>query len=187
MFYKAKLSKWETRIYHLNLKELFDFDALLAETLAAVDLRLKTIEEDFCTANTTPLLARLREEVVLPQALAYMAESWDYHLTTEQLRYRSWFNGETHGRGLSWHHHPNAQLSTVLYLKAEDGPITFMDPRGNACRGYPSEIIAQHFNNQTLHIETGDLVIFPSYLAHLVEPYRPVLRIVMATDFFIEP
>eukprot|EP00051_Salpingoeca_urceolata_P018759 m.266296 g.266296 ORF g.266296 m.266296 type:complete len:280 (+) comp19274_c0_seq5:196-1035(+) len=65
--------------------------------------------------------------------------------------------------GHSVHTHPDNMVSGVYYLQVPEdaGPIVFEDPRG----GLPP-----FDDTEVIHPKEGDLILFPSWLRHKVEP-----------------
>lgn len=85
---------------------------------------------------------------------------------------QSWFNYSKPGQFHHKHAHPNSYLSGVFYVQAdkESDKIFFYKD------GYQQiKLLVDNFNvfnsdSWWLPVETGDLVIFPSSLTHMVEP-----------------
>jgi Putative 2OG-Fe(II) oxygenase len=102
--------------------------------------------------------------------------------------FKAWLIFPISERGVvPYHLHNNATLSGVYYPIAESfsgGDLVFVDPRTNACRGYPEEL-KSHFANKHEKPTTGKYVIFPSYLPHYVEPYNDGKRICLAVDLHL--
>ncbi len=78
--------------------------------------------------------------------------------------------GTAHGR----HSHPNNFLSGVYYVSAPEGGevITFYDPRPQPpiLSPPPREIAPVNAGKANMKVETGDLILFPSWLFHSVPP-----------------
>ncbi len=72
------------------------------------------------------------------------------------------------------HNHQNCYLSASYYVKKPErsGDISFFDPVEPKTYRYPEKEKGTFHSNQvvTLRPEEGDLLIFPSYLYHSVEP-----------------
>lgn len=90
----------------------------------------------------------------------------DLHMTS------FWFNVSRPGYSHKNHVHPNNVLSGVYYLKTnpECGAIVFDDPRPQANVLLPDIREATPFNSHTYSVtpETGQMIMFPSWLAHRV-------------------
>jgi len=90
----------------------------------------------------------------------------DVHITS------FWFNVSRPGYSHKNHVHPNNVLSGVYYLKTspECGAIVFDDPRPQANVLLPDIKELTPFNNHTYAVvpEPGQIVMFPSWLAHRV-------------------
>ena len=97
------------------------------------------------------------------------------------------------------HTHPLASWSVVFCARRGDdlhnspgnqGDLVFYDPRTNASmfldpanRNMRREL---SFNSFKINVQDGDLLIFPSYLTHFVEPYLgEAQRITVAANFWV--
>ena len=106
----------------------------------------------------------------------------------ESYEMKAWITG--HGKDYSMfiHNHAGAQLSGVFYILAEDqnagGDIVFSDPRSNSNRGYDDWFhpLFERFHHTP---QTGDYMIFPSFVYHHVNPYYSTLRICVPVDLFL--
>lgn len=115
---------------------------------------------------------------------------WSYH---------SWFHVTTKGGYFRAHTHPLASWSVVFCARRGDdlhnspgnqGDLVFYDPRTNASmfldpanRNMRREL---SFNSFKINVQDGDLLIFPSYLTHFVEPYLgEAQRITVAANFWV--
>lgn len=181
------IEPWRTRIARLNLKDqIEDYDGLINEVIAQNDLKRQgELEENVCDPNKTPLLYALRELIITPAVKRYAKEFYSYEINDDHLETTSWLVYGRHNEGMPLHNHAGAHLSTVLYLVANPGDLMMVDPRGQACRGYPVEIREKHFNLERIRPQDGDLYIFPSYVQHYVEAGDPnELRISLPIDYF---
>ena len=83
-----------------------------------------------------------------------------------------WFNVSRPGYSHRNHVHPNNIISGVYYLKTspECGSIVFDDPRPQANVLLPDVSEVTPFNNHTYAVtpEAGQMIMFPSWLAHRV-------------------
>ena len=72
----------------------------------------------------------------------------------------------------SFHNHPSAMYSGVLYLKVPElddgeGQLVFVDPR-------PQTRVGKYYDQHVYHRITpkkGDGYVFPNWLDHFVEPH----------------
>lgn len=96
-----------------------------------------------------------------------------------------WANVSTSGHANQYHTHPGAFWSAVAYIddgrragEEAGGEILFLDPRMPAIRMTAPDLrIAEspeavEPNELPLAVETGMLLMFPSWLSHAVRPYR---------------
>jgi len=85
---------------------------------------------------------------------------------------QSWCNytklNEYHHR----HNHPNSFLSGVFYLKADKNldQIYFLKDSYEQIQISPTDHNVWNANKLWIGVETGDLIIFPSSLSHMVGP-----------------
>ncbi|MGH8865878.1 MAG: 2OG-Fe(II) oxygenase family protein [Burkholderiales bacterium] len=74
------------------------------------------------------------------------------------------------------HSHPNNYLSGVYYAQVQPGAdtINFHDQRPQAAVLRPpvTELTGQNTDQVVVRVTTGTLLMFPSWLAHLVDPNR---------------
>ena len=133
------------------------------------------------------IINQFKTEIVLPgfekflnQSLNKSISDWaSYRLDGWVVKY-----GEM---SMPYHNHRGSQLSLVYYVlseKTETGAIHFTDPRQNANRGYDLKFLPW-FESLKLTVETGDLVIFPSFLYHYVSTYLGNVRIAIPVDLFL--
>jgi len=99
-----------------------------------------------------------------------------------------WVTGSSKNYSMNLHNHSGAQFSAVFYLLCEEqergGEIAFTDPRHNANRGYDRSF-SSWFDPLVITPQSGDILVFPSYLYHTVLTYHSNLRIAMPVDCFL--
>jgi uncharacterized protein (TIGR02466 family) len=87
-----------------------------------------------------------------------------------------WVNVATPGAATRRHDHPNNFLSGVYYVQVQEGAdsINFHDPRPQAAVVRPpvTELTAYNTDQVVVQAEEGDLLVFPSWLSHSVDPNR---------------
>ena len=85
-----------------------------------------------------------------------------------------WANVNPRGHAHHDHTHPNNVLSGVYYVKTpkHSGGIVFADPRPQANVLVPSVAERNNFNSNVQRFEptAGNMIMFPSWLEHMVEP-----------------
>ena len=92
----------------------------------------------------------------------------------------------------SVHYHPNTFISLVYYVKAEKGSLYFDVRRSSLQEGFIfdySIIKYNVFNSErwTVHIESGDIVIFPGHVCHGSNSNESKKhRITMGANFFLK-
>lgn len=140
-------------------------------------------EQEIISDSHTPYLWGIREDVIVPAALQYSRDCWGYEIEQKTLSYHSWVAHGHNNAGIEPHIHGHSLLTSVLYLAGAPGELTLMDPRGSACRAYPTQVRRHHFANHQIMPETGMLVLFPCYIAHYVLPHPGEFRVALITDF----
>jgi len=87
-----------------------------------------------------------------------------------------WVNVAAPGGAVRMHNHPNNVLSGVYYVQVQEGAdsINFHDPRPQAAVVRPpvTELTAYNADQMVVRVEEGDLLVFPSWLSHSVDPNR---------------
>ena len=149
------------------------------------------------TGNNTTIDRYVLEDPVMADLKAFVQFHVDYFMQNLEAPYnpveayitQSWLNftqpGEYHHR----HEHPNSYLSGVLYINA--------DPVKDKIYFYKSEykriaIPTKNYNifnssSWWYNVGTCDLVLFPSYLTHMVEETESVdTRISLSFNTFLK-
>jgi uncharacterized protein (TIGR02466 family) len=85
-----------------------------------------------------------------------------------------WVNVAAPGGAVRMHNHPNNFLSGVYYVQVQEGAdsISFHDPRPQAAVVRPpvTELTAYNTDQMVVRVEEGDLLVFPAWLSHSVDP-----------------
>ena len=96
----------------------------------------------------------------------------------------AWFHVTRHGGYFGLHNHPNASWSAVYCVDAgqsdpahrDSGALTFVNPHGAVMMHVDpgnARMLEPPFGwaNFNFHLEPGQLVIFPSWVLHQVQPF----------------
>jgi len=132
-----------------------------------------------------PKLKEFRDEYVIPRFRQYCSSYLDLYERDYDLR--GWLTGYGTNYAMPKHNHSGSHISAVFYLFCEDndgGDIILHDPRTNANRGYLPEF-NKMFEPLRFSPETGDFLIFPSFLYHNVETFNGKLRLALPVDLTI--
>lgn len=101
-------------------------------------------------------------------ALHFLRYKYDHFYISE-----CWANLNGAGNDHARHHHPNALLSGVYYVRApvNCGAINFYDPRPQASVLHPAVLESTPHNSHRREIGPGEglLILFPSWLEHGVD------------------
>jgi len=104
------------------------------------------------------------EEVISPK------ENLDFYIT------QSWLNITKPGKYHHDHYHSNSIISGVFYISVEeDDRITFADPNTQIKESISfvsKEYHAWNSSKWFFPVNTNELILFPSWLAHEVEPNK---------------
>lgn len=104
---------------------------------------------------------------------------------------QSWINFTSKEEEHHSHYHSNSIISGVLYIKADKNldSITFIKDKDFSAVLQFSVDKFNAFNSRVWNfpVETGDIILFPSYLSHKVETKKDDnLRISLAFNVFVE-
>jgi len=127
-----------------------------------------------------------KEKIVIPSFKKYLKLQ---NLNIEKnFHTKAWITGSKSSYSMPTHNHSGSHLSAVFYLLCEDqnqgGGLILHDPRHNANRGYISEL-KDWFKPIKFYPKSGDIIIFPSFLYHNVEPFFGKIRLAMPIDLFL--
>ena len=132
-----------------------------------------------------PKLEKFKEEHVLPRFRQFCSSYLD--LQAKDYDVRGWLTGYGTNYAMPKHNHSGSHVSAVFYLLCEDnhgGDIILHDPRTNANRGYTPEFNSM-FEPVRFTPQTGDVLMFPSFLYHNVETFKGKIRLAMPVDLTI--
>ena len=138
------------------------------------DDKLKKIKQ-FCEQQ----IAIYVKEVINPK------EDLDFYIT------QSWLNITKPGGSHHSHFHQNSIISGVFYISTEeDDKITFSDPNAKIKKIIHSTIKEYNLWNSTtwfFSVNNNELVLFPSWLNHEVEPNKKATtdRISLSFNTFV--
>jgi hypothetical protein len=182
----ALIQPWPIAVAVESLAKELDDSALIQELLHNPNLgRHATPGTNTLREEDTPLVIDFVREHVQPEVATYIRNQ--YRRLPEELRSETWALFCTDGRGLEPHlHSGSALVTTALYLTDSHADLVLMDPRGNACRGFPPDIRAASFGNYRHTPRFGDLVIFPCYLEHYVATGPQELRVSVLSDWYFK-
>jgi len=128
------------------------------------------------------------KDVVYDRFKNYCNKCYGVDLDWYEKKMNAWITGYGDLYSMTIHNHSGTWFSAVYYALAEEqdqgGDIVFYDPRMNANRGY-DERFDHHFESYRIQPTTGDLVIFPSFLYHHVNPYFSRFRIAIPIDLML--
>jgi uncharacterized protein (TIGR02466 family) len=188
---------WPTTVLHDTVKDHALLESLTQELMTemAADMSRTpsshpmTYDDSNIFDMDSAVIQKFKQTVIMPAFETYMQEAYGCSLADYQTSFKSWIVSYTNGRHMPSHNHPDSQISAVFYLLAEEpnsgGNIVFQDPRSNANRGHDSIIKERAFNNVTHTPKTGDILVFPSYMYHYVEPFSGIMRLAMPVDLFL--
>ncbi|MCZ6889487.1 MAG: TIGR02466 family protein [Gammaproteobacteria bacterium] len=125
-------------------------------------------------------------------------EMTDEQLENVRFNNHCWFHISREGAFFQPHNHPNASWSAIYCVSPGDavpendhyaGHVVFNDPRPNASMHV--DAANRHLRHDMSHnairlrLQPAELLIFPSYLLHWVEPYRgEEPRITISANFW---
>jgi predicted 2-oxoglutarate/Fe(II)-dependent dioxygenase YbiX len=136
-----------------------------------------------------PEMQRVKNDIFKPAFNSYLNQTLNKNIDDwHGHKMNGWLVSYAQGQALNYHNHRGSQLSSVLYLIADDsesgGEIVFTDPRQNANRGY--DLSFQEWFAPLKHKPVcGQIVVFPSFLYHYVTTYQSNIRLAVPTDLFL--
>jgi hypothetical protein len=182
---------WPTTVLFDKMNNQQVMDDACQELFTKHDLAepVSHINQDGIFVGCGDGLTQFKEQIVIPAFEKYLNQVFNTSLSAyNEYRLKGWITGGGDNYSMVYHNHSGAHLSAVFYLIAEEknfgGDIVFSDPRHNANRGYDREI-RQSFNNVSITPQSGDILVFPSYLYHFVNPYFSSLRVAVPVDLFL--
>jgi hypothetical protein len=183
---------WPTKVQYNKIKDSDILDPVVQEIFNMYDLN--NPPNDFANNNGLfekcgPELTKFKTDIVIPTFENYLNTAHNASLKEyKSFKLKAWITGTGNGYNMVYHNHSGAAFSAVFYLLAEEkqagGSIVFSDPRSNCNRGYDSNL-SKEFENIFHLPSTGDVLVFPSFLYHYVNPYYSKFRIAMPVDLFI--
>lgn len=134
-----------------------------------------------------PLMEKFRNNEIIPAVEDYL-KILDVDIGNYEMAFKLWITGSSNYYSAGYHNHSGAILSSVFYICCEEkdmgGEIIFHDPRTNANRGYMKNF--KHLFNPVEFVpQTGDILVFPSFLYHHVNTYFSKLRFAIPVDMFL--
>ena len=135
-----------------------------------------------------PSIQEFRQEVVKIFS-EYFDKALGKNLEEFNTSYKAWATGKPGTYSMATHNHSGSPFVSVFYIYAEEkdlgGELVLNDPRSNANRGY-TEDFQEPFRALKYKPVTGDVLVFPGYLYHAVNPFMSNLRIAVPVDLFLD-
>jgi hypothetical protein len=131
-----------------------------------------------------PELENFKNSIIIPSFKKYLKEI--FNIADFEGRFKSWSWISNKGN-MNVHNHSGAHISGIFYILTDNknGKLKFHDPRVNANRGYNvRREFSKYFMDETIVPNTGDYIIFPSYLYHSVVEVNNT-RISLPVDLYI--
>lgn len=101
---------------------------------------------------------------------------------------QSWINYTKEGEFHHKHEHPNSFISGVFYIKADKqkDKIHFFNNLYRQLKLPTDNYDAWNSDSWWFSVETGQLILFPSSLTHMVEPVKGDTRISLSFNTFLK-
>lgn len=140
------LEPWRC-VVRREILEGVDNEALITEALMrSTNRNFDGLELDDNTVSERdfPQAHRLVYDEIVPRLQDYLTQQFGVRQFVDS--YTAWLRVTVGGEGMKLHEHSGALLSSIYYPCASEGSINLVDPRGSACRGYPTDVRNRHFN-----------------------------------------
>jgi hypothetical protein len=179
---------WPTPVYKTKI------DESLCNRVLDFLLQQENNFQDYANGNKNlfyvdnPSMKDFRQEVI-KIFTDYFDKALGKNLAEYNTSYKAWATGKPGTYSMATHNHSGSPFVSVFYLYAQEkdlgGELVLNDPRVNANRGY-TEDFQEPF--RALHYKpiTGDVLVFPGYLYHAVNPFMSDLRIAVPVDLFLD-
>jgi len=155
----------------------------------------KNTTSDLYAWRTTPGAEKLHDTnnfATIKKFIEHHAKIyWDalgYYTDVVPKIYQSWITHYHQDGFIHKHNHARSQLAGVLYLQAspEQGNLVFENPLELllSTQPYREKIVHKSSFEQEIPVNTGDLILFPSYLKHYTLPNTTTEdRIIVSVNF----
>ena len=175
---------YPTTVYLGRLKD----SAIVADTcdaiLAKPDLAALANSNGAYDPLDEPEFQDFRDQIVVPAFDSYLAGigvEGDY-------RVKSWITGYSAYYDIAVHNHSGSHYTSIFYLYCSDvdrgGELIMLDPRTNANRGYLTK--QAQFKPTAYQPQTGEYIMFPSYMYHYTTTFTGSLRLALVVDLFFK-
>lgn len=182
-----RIQPWTTVIGKFNIADQVDLDviagAILANSMQVNGSFASIIDSSPEAAD----LVDLRDRCITPKVLEYIREEFGMNLAPQDVDILSQCVCIQDGADLEHHVHAMSSLTVVMYPVDAASRLVLVDPRGNACRGYPRHVVREQFGNHRITPKAGDVYIIPSYILHSVNVVKDELRLSFVNDYFLDP
>jgi hypothetical protein len=180
---------WATKVLYTKFRDNLLRQELVTNILENLDIYLNSSKEkydDNIFNLDFSILKKFRENEVLPLLYEYL-EHLNVHIYECDVKLKSWIPYPNDPYYMPYHNHKGSSISAVFYPffieQNIGGEIVLHDPRSNANRGYIKNF-SKLFEPVSITPSTGDVLIFPSFLYHHVNPYKSSNRMAIAVDYF---
>jgi len=161
----------------------------------------QVFESDFDFLNRSEPVVQEFKEVIYSHLAGFVKSTNqldEKDLSALKFNSHCWFHVTRKGGYFQPHNHPNASWSLVYFVNRGDedvvdekaaGHIAFDDPRPQASSymDISNDNMSRQmtFDSVRIRPKNGEMIIFPSYLVHWVEPYMgDTPRITIAANFW---
>jgi len=184
MIVKGLNPTFSTPVYRTNITE--DLTGITQHLLTEYgDANKKSANVSGDNIFDDPILNKFKEDHVIPRFRQFCSPYLE--LYEKDYDIRGWLTGYGTNYAMPKHNHSGSHVSAVFYLLCENnhgGDIILHDPRTNANRGYIPEF-SKMFDPIRFTPQTGDVLMFPSFLYHNVETFRGKIRLALPVDLTI--
>jgi hypothetical protein len=179
---------WPTPIYKTTIDQT-TCDSVLNFLMTEVNLEDYLLGGENLLQVDNPVIKEFQKEVHNIFSY-YFKNVLDKNLETYNASYKAWVTGKPGKYNMQVHNHSGSPFISVFYIYVQDekesgGELILNDPRTNANRGYTEDF--QYIFESLKHKPiTGDVLVFPGYVYHAVNPFMSNLRIAVPVDLLLD-
>jgi uncharacterized protein (TIGR02466 family) len=182
-------SLFPTPIYFSKLQRKFNAEE--EKLINQLSKKVSKNRSNFSSTNTYVLeikkLKKIKKELIL--RIQDYFENVLCYINVKPFITQSWLNYTKKNEYHHSHNHPNSIVSGIIYINAnkKKDSITFLNEKFKQISPQIKNFNIWNSSTWTFPIETGDIILFPSDLVHMVKTKKESnVRISLSFNIFIK-